>query len=120
MMVERRALRTHLFDKSHTGPQSGIASTYPGGKTASGEHMNSGELTGRGHMLVIVDNGQVFSARTRRVRGRPVAAGVAQQVRVGLEFKAGRGRSALDHPRKAGCGERGAAPADEDEGRRRA
>jgi rare lipoprotein A len=44
-IAERRALRNHLFDKSHVGPQSGIASTYSGGKTASGQPMNSGELT---------------------------------------------------------------------------
>jgi rare lipoprotein A len=66
-MRDRRHLRTALFiaatsatasvgdthaasahEKSasrHDGLQSGIASTYSGGKTASGEHMNAGELT---------------------------------------------------------------------------
>jgi rare lipoprotein A len=33
------------FARRHAGFQSGIASTYSGGKTASGEHMNDGELT---------------------------------------------------------------------------
>jgi len=47
--------------------------------------------------------------------GKRVAAGVAQHVRMRLEFKAGTGGGALDHPGKAGGGERGAALADKDE-----
>jgi rare lipoprotein A len=44
-IVERATLRSHLFSNHRPGSQSGIASIYSGGKTASGEHMNSGELT---------------------------------------------------------------------------
>jgi rare lipoprotein A len=38
-------MRNHLFASRHAVPQSGIASTYSDSKTASGERMNSGELT---------------------------------------------------------------------------
>jgi hypothetical protein len=51
--------------------------------------------------------------------GEGVAAGVPQHVRVGLELKAGASGRSLDHPGEAGRGERRAALADEDEGRRR-
>jgi rare lipoprotein A len=44
-LVGRRVMRNHLFAARHDALQSGIASTYSGGKTASGEAMNSGELT---------------------------------------------------------------------------
>jgi rare lipoprotein A len=44
-IVERQELRNHLFANGHAGFRSGIASTYSGGKTASGERMSSGELT---------------------------------------------------------------------------
>jgi rare lipoprotein A len=44
-IVERQALRNHLFANRHAGIPSGIASTYSGGKTASGERMNPSELT---------------------------------------------------------------------------
>ena len=49
-----------------------------------------------------------------------VSAGVAQHVRVRLDLKVGAGRGALDHPCEARRGERRAALADEDKGRRRA
>jgi hypothetical protein len=52
--------------------------------------------------------------------GQRVAAGVAQHVGMGLDLKLGASRRALDHPGKAGRGERRSAFADEDEGRRRA
>jgi rare lipoprotein A len=42
---ETRLLRQHLFARAHTGGQSGIASVYSGGGTASGERMNAGALT---------------------------------------------------------------------------
>jgi rare lipoprotein A len=44
-IVGRRVMRNHLFASRHAVPQSGIASTYSDSKTASGERMNSGELT---------------------------------------------------------------------------
>jgi hypothetical protein len=52
--------------------------------------------------------------------GEGVPAGVPQHVRVGLQLQAGAGGGAPDHAGEAGCGERGAALADEDERRNRA
>ena len=43
--TDRHALRNHLFYRRYASLSSGIASTYSGGKTASGERMNPGELT---------------------------------------------------------------------------
>jgi rare lipoprotein A len=42
---ETRLLRGHLFGLEHGGAQSGVASVYSGGGTASGESMKSGGLT---------------------------------------------------------------------------
>jgi rare lipoprotein A len=44
-VAERQALRNHLFANRRPQSQSGIASVYSGGKTASGERMNSGDMT---------------------------------------------------------------------------
>jgi rare lipoprotein A len=44
-IVGGRMMRNHLFASRRASLQSGIASSYSGGKTASGERMNSGELT---------------------------------------------------------------------------
>jgi rare lipoprotein A len=44
-IAERQTLRNHLIANHHSQPQSGIASIYSGDKTASGERMNTGELT---------------------------------------------------------------------------
>ena len=50
--------------------------------------------------------------------GEGVAAGVAEHVRVRLQLEAGDDGSTLDHPGKAGRGERGSPLADEDKRRR--
>ena len=48
--------------------------------------------------------------------GERIAARAAKHLRIRLQFDAGADGRALDHPGKAGGGERRAALADEDEG----
>src|SRR5580700_4261582 len=50
--------------------------------------------------------------------GEGVAAGVAEHMRMRLQLKASAGGGSLDHPGKAGRGERGSPLADEDKRRR--
>jgi rare lipoprotein A len=65
-IVRAQLMRNYLFASRGAALQSGIASTYSGGKTASGEHMNAAGLTAAHPSLPFGSKVRVTNRKTGR------------------------------------------------------